>query len=799
MSTSKTTTYYAVAKGHNPGIYNNWATTNENVKGFSGAIYEGFKTMAEAQQYLDNYNLKNPPIEPPISLLDTLTEQQLAVIDHLLEGDNLFLTGGGGVGKSYLLSVIYTEFPGLKKRIIAAKDPGSIAKLPRIQMCAMTGCAALLLGHKAKTLHSWAGIGLGKGSVSELYVKIRRNQKSMKNWLCTDLLIIDEVSMMTAELLDKLNEIGKKVRGNKKPFGGIQVLLVGDFFQLPPVNRSDETTKFAFESDAWKELITSSIELTEIQRQKDEIFQRVLKEARRGALTKDSCELLTGYQGRDWKENKIRPTLLFPRRAEVDMINDSNLRSLTGRRYTYKARLVYDGKIPEGFSESNEGFQKALQMFDSDAAYSKELELMLNAQVMLIANTDPDSGLVNGSRGIVVGFCPSTELPIVEFLNGVKKPVGTHTWPIEDYEFVSRAQVPLKLAYAVTIHKSQGATLDSALVDIGSGVFEYGQAYVALSRVRSLEALYVYDFDPTAFKAHPKVKEFYKNLKIKEINQEDMALIKETKFEHKIENLENPDMKPIVAESSKPIHAINVIKQDDSTVSITASGSLDNWLYDTAPSGWKDCLLPCRDKLLEISNTLSTKEFLPSRENIWRALELTPLSSIKVVILGQDPYPTPGNAHGLAFSVMPDVRPVPASLKNIYKELVSDIGFVSPNHGNLEEWAKRGVMLLNTVLTVEAGSPQSHTKIGWEEVTDQIIRSIAAQSKNVIFVLWGKSAQVKKKLLGLYLDKNGHRVFESAHPSPLSASKGFLGSKPFSKVNGWLEEMGKEKIDWQFY
>ncbi len=796
MSASKTT-YYAVARGHNPGIYSDWTTANENVKGFSGAVYEGFKTMIEAQQYLDNYNAKNPPMASAPSKLETLTQQQLSVIDHLLEGENLFLTGGGGVGKSYLLSVIYTEFPGLKKRLFAAKNPGSISKLPRIQMCAMTGCAALLLGHKAKTLHSWAGIGLGKGSVSELYVKIRRNQKSMKNWLCTDLLIIDEVSMMTAELLDKLNEIGKKVRGNKKPFGGIQVLLVGDFFQLPPVNKSDEATKFAFESDAWKELITSSIELTEIQRQKDEKFQKVLKEARIGALTKESCELLAGFQGRDWKENKIRPTLLFPRRAEVDMINDSNLRALTGRRYTYKARLVYDGKIPEGFSESNEGFQKALQMFDSDAAYAKELELMLNAQVMLIANTDPDSGLVNGSRGVVVGFCPSTELPIVEFLNGVRKPVGTHTWPIEDYEFVSRAQVPLRLAYAVTIHKSQGATLDSALVDIGSGVFEYGQAYVALSRVRSLEALYVYDFDPTAFKAHPKVKAFYKALKVKEISQEDVDLL--SKIEKMTEDLKDGEMKPVIAESSKPIQAVNVIKQDDSTVPETAPGSSDNWLYDSVPSGWKDCLLPCRDKLLEISNTLSTKEFLPSRENIWRALELTPLESIKVVILGQDPYPTPGNAHGLAFSVLPDVRPVPASLKNIYKELVSDIGFVSPNHGNLEVWAQRGVMLLNTVLTVEAGSPQSHTKIGWEEVTDQIIRSIAAKNTNVIFVLWGKSAQVKKKLLGLYLDKNKHRVFESAHPSPLSASKGFFGTKPFSKINGWLEEMGKETIDWQIY
>jgi ATP-dependent DNA helicase PIF1 len=813
MSSSKTT-YYAVAKGHNPGIYADWATTNENVKGFSGAVYEGFKTMKEAQDYLDKYNTINPPPPTPDILpLDTLTEQQLSVIDHLLDGENLFLTGGGGVGKSYLLSVIYTEFPGLKKRLVATKNPGSngvIAKLPRIQMCALTGCAALLLGHKAKTLHSWAGIGLGKGSVSELYIKIRRNQKAMRNWLCTDLLIIDEISMMTAELLDKLNEIGKKVRSNKKPFGGIQVLFVGDFFQLPPVNKSSEVTMFAFESAAWKEAITTSIELTEIQRQKDEVFQRVLKEGRRGALTKESCELLAGFQGRDWKENKIRPTLLFPRRAEVDMINDSNLRALTGRRYTYKARLVYDGKIPEGFSESDEGFQRALTMFDSDAAYVKELELMLNAQVMLIANTDPDSGLVNGSRGVVVGFCPSTELPIVEFLNGVRKPVGTHTWPIEDYEFVSRAQVPLRLAYAVTIHKSQGATLDSALVDIGSGVFEYGQAYVALSRVRSLEALYVYDFDPMAFKAHPKVKQFYSELQTKKIDENDYKLLLATKFvgalqsltprEHKEESKAD-DMKPIIAESSKTIQAINVIKQDSEQISEQVhepqTGSSDNWLYDTTPSSWKDVLLPCRDKLLEISNTLSTKEFLPSKANIWRALGLTSRESIKVVILGQDPYPTPGNAHGLAFSVEPDVRPIPASLKNIYKELVSDVDFKAPNHGNLEEWAKRGVLLLNTVLTVEAGAPQSHTKIGWEDVTDQIIRSIAAQNKNVIFVLWGKSAQVKKKLLGLYLDKNGHRVFESAHPSPLSASKGFLGSKPFSKINEWLKEMGKEPIDWQ--
>jgi ATP-dependent DNA helicase PIF1 len=804
------TSYYAVAKGHNPGIYSDWLITNENVKGFPGALYEKFNTKEEAEQYIKKYNDKKPT-----SLLETLTNEQLTVLDRLLEGDSVFLTGGGGCGKSYLLSVIYNEFPGLKRQYILSKNPEGVTKLPRIQMCALTGCAALLLGNKAKTLHSWAGIGLGKGTISELYVKIRRNQKSMKNWLCTDLLIIDEISMMTAELLDKLNELGKKIRGNKKPFGGIQILLVGDFYQLPPVNRSDEVTKFAFDADCWKEIIATSIELTVIQRQKDETFQRILKEARVGSLTKESCEILRGREGLNWKENKIRPTLLFPRRAEVDMINDSNLRALTGRRYTFKAKLAYDGKVPHGFSESDEGFQRVIKSFDSDAAYNIELELMVGAQVMLIANIDPDIGLVNGSRGVITSFCPSTELPIVEFVNGVRRPIGTHSWPIEDFEFVSRIQVPLRLAFAITCHKCQGATLDSALVDIGSGIFEYGQAYVALSRARSIDALFVYDFDPLSFKAHPKVKEFYKGLDFldfleKSPQKTDEMLESENKFCALLEKVLSPQkllekievltedlksVKPIMA--SKPIQGITVVKQDEQSDSKDKTISDNNWLYDSIPDGWKDCLLSCREKLLELSTTLSTKEFLPSRDAIWRALELTPLDSIKVVILGQDPYPTPGNSMGLAFSVMPDVRPLPASLKNIYKELVSDVGFTQPSHGNLEAWAKQGVLLLNTVLTVEAGAPQSHSKIGWEEVTDQIIRSIAATSQNVIFVLWGKSAQVKKKLLGLYLDKNGHRVFESAHPSPLSASKGFFGSKPFSKINEWLQEMDKETINWQ--
>ena len=730
------------------------------------------------------------------SIIDTLTEEQRSVIDYLVTGKNVFLTGGGGVGKSYLLSVIYTELPGLKQ----------VVKLHyNIQICALTGCAALLLGHKAKTVHSWAGIGLGKGTVAELCIKIKRNKKTLRNWISTDLLIIDEVSMMTAELLDKLNEIGQKMRGSKKPFGGIQLLLVGDFFQLPPVNKGADGVMFAFESAAWTHLELAHIELTQIQRQKDAIFQTVLKEARVGALSKESCAILRSREGLAWKDNKIKPTLLFPKRAEVEMINDSNLKALHGKVYVYKSLLKYDGKVPKGFTENDERFQQALSYMDANASYALELELVQNAQVMLIANVDPDAGLVNGSRGIIVGFCAATNLPIVEFVNGVRKPVGTHAWPIEDMEFVARTQVPLRLAFACTIHRAQGASLDSALVDIGSGNFEYGQAYVALSRARSLDALYVYDFDPIAFKAHPKVKNFYQTMVVSKMSEKEKQQVRSS-FIIKIE----ADVKQIITESSKLIQGITVIKEDAHNAPDVVPGEVPiadtiipgepvNWLYESVPPLWKEIVQPCQEKLLELSAVLSTKAYLPKQEEIWTALALTAPSAVRVVILGQDPYPTPGNAHGLAFSVQRDVRPLPASLKNIYKELVADMSLVPysmPVHGNLVSWASRGVLLLNTVLTVEAGQPQSHSKIGWEEVTDQVIRSIAARSKNVVFVLWGKSAQVKKKLLAMYLEMNQHKVIESAHPSPLSASKGFFGSKPFSQVNALLESMGQGAVDW---
>lgn len=706
--------------------------------------------------------------------MDTLNSAQLSVIKKILDGDNIFLTGGGGVGKSYLLSVIYNELPGLLKK--------KTGKMPHIQMCALTGCAALLLGNKAKTLHSWAGIALGKGTVSELRDKIRKNRKAMRNWLSTDLLIIDEISMMTAELLDKLNELAKKIRSDQSFFGGIQLLLVGDFFQLPPVNKSDEKSIFAFESESWKEIKTT-IELTEILRQKDENFIAILKEARQGSLSKNSCDILRSRQDLNWRANKIKPTLLFPKRTEVDVVNDSNLRALKGKRYSYEARLVHD-LIPSGYMDAN--FNRALELFDANASFNVHLELTIGAQVMLIANIE--SGLVNGSRGVIIDF--ALDLPVVEFLNGMKRTVGNHSWPIEEYELVSRSQIPLRLAWASTCHKAQGITLDSALIDIGPSVFEYGQAYVALSRVRSLDSLYVYDFDPVAFKAHPKVKEFYKNLVCSPVSS-SLSVFQDYPV-YPVYELQE-DMKSIICEANE-IRGINVIKEEvvgpdngpDGPIEndvgpsiendISPVGPLDNWLYDSIPLCWKD-KVSC-EKLLEISNSL--EDFLPSRENIWRAL--IPIESIKVVILGQDPYPNVEHACGLAFST--PSKKLPPSLKNIYKEL-NDDGFVAPSHGCLDSWSNQGVMLLNTILTI--GNKESHSKIGWEEITDQIICAIPS---DVIFVLWGKIAQKKKKLL------NTKYIIESAHPSPFSATRGFFGSKPFSTINSMLTEMGKEPINW---
>ena len=187
------------------------------------------------------------------------------------------------------------------------------------------------------------------------------------------------------------------------------------------------------------------------------------------------------------------------------------------------------------------------------------------------------------------------------------------------------------------------------------------------------------------------------------------------------------------------------------------------------------------------------KTLLPPQAMRFNALQATALDKVKVVILGQDPYPTVGHAHGLSFSVLPEVKPLPRSLQNITKELLTDVGVDNRQSGCLQAWADQGVLLLNTVLSVEAGQAGSHQKQGWERFTDTIIRAVNQQAQPVVFVLWGGHAQKKAGLI----DASRHLILQSAHPSPLSARRGFFGSKPFSQANAFLQAQGREGINWQ--
>ena len=444
-----------------------------------------------------------------------LNSGQTAAYNDILQGKSIFLTGPGGTGKSFLIKEIFdTLFE-------------KTGRLP--SLTAMTGCAALLLHSKAKTLHSWSGVGLGTDVVPLLISKIKKSRRAALRWLKTDTLVIDEVSMMTPELFEKLEEIARTIRRNQLPFGGLQLIMVGDFYQLPPVSR-DQDTKFVFESPLWAKLGLITHDLTQIVRQKDEAFQTILNQARCGQLTKESLKILKRRMNLDYKSLEIQPSMLFTRRAEVDTINMNHLRKL-GDRKTYTASTIFNPLTQtQGLTKESPEVIQAVQGLDKVAAYSVELTLAVGAQVMLLTNMNPGAGLVNGSRGVVVGFerpptkdngpqgtqgipltqsTQSTDIlfPVVRFKSGLQI-IQHHDWDTE-MPGIKRQQLPLKLAYAITIHKAQGATLDCALIDVGGRTFEYGQAYTALSRVKDIESLFIHDIALDAFRAHPKVVEFY--------------------------------------------------------------------------------------------------------------------------------------------------------------------------------------------------------------------------------------------------------------------------------------------------
>lgn len=701
-------------------------------------------------------------------------EEQLNALKAIDEGKNIFLTGPAGTGKSTIIKEVYKR---------------SIENGKNISVTAMTGCAALLLTYGAKTIHSWAGIGLGKESKEILAGIVMKNIKSKKRWKKTDVLVIDEISMMTPELLEKLDYIGKQVRADSRPFGGIQLVLCGDYYQLPPICIGKECI-FAFECETWKSLELITIELKTITRQTDAMFQKVLNEARIGELSSESTKILESRRGLDWKSRQIRPTLLFSKNKDVDLINEKNIVALKRPLTIFEAKTIYkteegdekdDSIIPTG-----EMLEKVITKLDNDAVYMSSLSLCIGVQVMLLTNLDLSKGLANGSRGVVVGFRSVDNIPFVQFQKGEPVAIEYNMWFSPDYPKVGRKQLPLRIAYAITIHKCQGATLDCALIDIGSSTFEYGQAYVALSRVRSLESLYIYNFDPKRVCAHPKVKEFYKSI-------EDLK-IKDDKIEHIMDEIsrESPtiDMFEEVEEVEEKLELFEQSKKMKSYVSNNYWNEFLNEYFETKEG-----------KLLEskIEERRKVATVYPPENLVYNALQKDP-KNIKVVIIGQDPYHGPGQAIGLSFAVSPGTT-LPPSLKNIRKEYLDDLGKKESDwplsSGSLSKWIDEGVLLLNAVLTVEKGNANAHSGFGYEHLTRMILRQIAIErdDKPIIFLAWGRFAQDVIKKANLVEFKNVF-VLESAHPSPLSARNGFFGSKPFSKTNAILSSKDEKIIDW---
>lgn len=232
---------------------------------------------------------------------------------------------------------------------------------------------------------------------------------------------------------------------------------------------------------------------------------------------------------------------------------------------------------------------------------------------------------------------------------------------------------------------------------------------------------------------------------------------------------------------------------------MSCQNALTAFLASPGAAGWRDLAVFTADDAASQACRAADAErtageiVAPAPERVFAALALTPLDSVRVVILGQDPYPTPGHANGLAFSYV-GPPPLPRSLSNIYKERAADLGRPAPATGDLSHWARQGVLLLNTALTVREGASKagSHLRLGWGAVTDAIIAAVSAQRPHVVFLLWGLPAQAKRGLI----DESRHLVLASAHPSPLSARRGFFGSKPFSRANDWLEQNGQQAIDW---
>ncbi|KND92126.1 ATP-dependent DNA helicase PIF1 [Tolypocladium ophioglossoides CBS 100239] len=522
----------AVMKTPAPKSHGLWDTS-------ASAIKEQKKQLKN-QRNQSKTDFDNPPEEVPETeaslapkiLPITLSSEQQHVLDLVVnKNTSVFFTGPAGTGKSVLMRAIISE---LKKKY--ERDP------ERVAVTASTGLAACNIG--GVTLHSFSGIGLGKEDAHTLVKKVRRNPKAKNRWLKTKCLIIDEISMVDGELFDKLSHIGRVIRNNGRPWGGIQLVITGDFFQLPPVPDHDKKreSQFAFDAATWSTSIDHTIGLTQVFRQRDPEFARMLNEMRLGKISPGTVDAFRALSRPLKFDDGVDSAELYPTRAQVESSNEKRLRELPGRAYRYDSMDSGDPAIKD----------KLLM----NMMAPKSLELKLNAQVMLIKNLDET--LVNGSLGKVIAFSDektfemtsvnsyddgwddpmakakrklkgfsrdsdstsssNRQYPVVQFVatGGAQRVIlcQPEEWKVElpngDIQ-AKRNQLPLILAWALSIHKAQGQTLERVTVNLGR-VFEKGQAYVALSRATTQQGLRVLGFDKSKVMAHTRVVEFYGKL-----------------------------------------------------------------------------------------------------------------------------------------------------------------------------------------------------------------------------------------------------------------------------------------------
>lgn len=429
--------------------------------------------------------------------ISNLTDDQNIAYKAFLGGRNILITGQAGTGKSHLVRKIVATCERSKRNYAVT---------------AMTGAAASLIS--GKTIHSWGCLGIGDKSATITAEKILKSWPAKSKWRKCRVLIIDEVSMMNAQFFELIEEVARIVKGSDRAFGGIQVVLLGDFYQLPPVSKNGDNSKFCFESDVWEKVMDDKVTLTEIIRQKDPIFQKVLSEVRVGQVSPESIEILCSRVGVEPDlSTGIIPTILYSRKIAVEKVNKREFNKLpTDEIMEYEATYEIIGERKKAMKE--EEIERWSLIVDKENNYEKVLQLAMGAQVMLLKNIDQEKGLVNGSRGVVVGF-EENDLPMVKFLNGEIETIRyqEYSYEISHVSEIVAKQIPLALAWCTTIHKSQGQSLDSVKINIGRGIFEYGQSYVALSRARSLEGLFIEAFDPKLIKIHPKVQQFFESYK----------------------------------------------------------------------------------------------------------------------------------------------------------------------------------------------------------------------------------------------------------------------------------------------